>query len=286
MKATVFLLLFLMSVLLGCKYEAEKESPLPDEEQPIVKRDIGTTEEEVIRNLKSCVTYADILSFLPDERGKYNNVWSRRLDYGVEQIYEDIFFGKERHGRVNMIYLVESDTIRLGYIINIKNDSIISNKNEFFQVDTAFLKLYLKMHNHDYNIDLTLKELIDDFIDETLGVQIACGNATSSYSSIAKAIYLESDQLGKSLSLKLLKSASPEKQAYGAIGLQRVQRLGGDLTFWEKRIIRYLRLRNTKVTACRTCVGGKYDFNEIVDLYSNEGYPNVKYEHMVILKPY
>jgi|GEM_PF-6937350 hypothetical protein len=227
----------------------EKSNAKPAEPTHWEPRSVGSNFAEAVQTLANCKTLEALLDYVPG-RGTHNLIWIRDLDFRVKQFktYGLIVRKEERH-RINIIGLIQNDSIQFGLVE-------LENKFLYFKNNISFIQYYVENHNNLYKTNFNYNDF-HSFSKNKKSVQIACGYAGTYYAPEAK-IMLQSVQKADKKPLNLfIRSIVPEIQAYGVIGLLAMKERCIALSKEESRIVKHLLKQNAAVEMCVTCVSDK-----------------------------
>ncbi|WP_298513848.1 hypothetical protein [uncultured Kordia sp.] len=179
--------------------------------------------------------------------------FERKLDEGLKQsIYTitiDYPSGKYMKYKEYKVYVFSKKDTIIGLI---NYDTYRKKTNSYF--DYEKLSLYVKQHNEFYKTTLE----ISDFVDQLKQMEIygySCG-----YSPVANALLEHRDLYFDDLKnaeyfREWLTSFNPELQAYGLDALEHLEENEQlPLSPLEKKIIKYIKTRNTTLLQCGGCV--------------------------------
>lgn len=143
-----------------------------------------------------------------------------------------------------------------------KNDSILFGAatpnyggNWEIKYDTLAVNQYINKHNKLYLSDISIKEFIYQFT-QLYVLEFGCGESGMYFSPEAKKMKQWIRTSNKEQLNQWLRSANIELQAYGVIGLLKIQENGKSLISEEKRIIEHLLYRNSNTEICSGCSYG------------------------------
>ena len=239
------------------------------EEDKILQKDtkyteIGRTPKEIIGNLKGIVKYEELLEFI-ENRGVTNNRLARKLDFETFELIEDIWTNNSL--TVNLRYIVSKNEIVYGEIESIDSNYVeIIGEYEFIN-NESFIEEYVERHNEIYAANTTTSDFYEEVIIEKNTLVKACGYDGENYGKKEIQLFESINNRDVEYVINLLKSMNIEQQTLGVIGLERLMDRGILIDKRLKQISNHIKVKNSTIFGCISCVGGHYKLEKYLNSY-------------------
>ena len=238
------------------------------------QKKIGITKKEIIENLRKAISFEDLMNYV--ERIDYkSNLTSRKIGDDFFEFTENI--GNLVSGsktRIDIKYLVSNDSIRFGYIEEIKNENQILIEDSVYKIDHQFVDKFVSKHNEKFSTFKSSKDLINYLINPDR-IRIASGNGGSSYGEKETKMYCGILERNFDYIDSLLRSIIPEDQAIGVIGYNKLNSLQLKNNKNHEKLVEKIISINSEVNVHYTCVYKTVTIEKYLGMMDWDILPNI-----------
>lgn len=239
---------------------------------PIETVFLGESIEEIVSTFREVKDYQDLLSIV-GIRDYKNQTIIQKLDFGMSLIQENVY--TENDFRIRLKYLVHENNIGYGIIASIDSSYHSLAEDVLFHEDSSLLQSYVNDHNNWYGSEYNEYQLKEELIENSMELRIACGNATNSYGMTEIRLFRAVKNNDYEFINRMLKSVSPERQALGVIGVNKMIDTGKEISLEMAQTKEYILRKNPLVLACFSCTNGVYSLTDYLSKYYWGQVPNI-----------
>jgi hypothetical protein len=197
-------------------------------------------------DFKEIYTSVDSLSKLPQSKMEYCGLQINRM-IDLNFVHKRIKLFSVPYS-FQMDFLIRNDTILFSAVKDIRKNQ------SHFEFDTSAITNFVDQRNELYGSNKSIHDLKKELlISESFAMY--CGDGSPLTDKGRQIISMADDEEVDEFRT-MTRSFSPEIQAYGVAGLERLKRKDFELSAYDSWVIDYIRKRNAEVISCSGCFDG------------------------------